>query len=166
MSNLAILVDEQDAVLGTKDRFSIESGDIIRISSLWLENDKGEVLLSKRSLQKKHDPGLWAAAAAGTLEPDETYESNIYKEADEEIGLKDTPFTGFKHWMFWRADGTGRYVTMYKAIVNKAANEFTLQKEEVDEVRWFDKPYVRRRLKTHPQEFVGSAKSWEVMLLI
>lgn len=165
MSDLAILVDEQDNEIGTRHRHELQKGDIIRISSVWVENGKGEALLQKRSLKKIHDPGLWAAAAAGTLEPGETYESNVYKELEEEIGITNVPLKLLKHWMFWRNDGTGRYVSMYKAMVDKPAREFVIQKEEVEEVAWFKKSELLNELSAHPEKFAGSASFWRDLFL-
>ena len=62
------------------------------MSSLWVMNSKGEVLLAQRVFDKKHDPGKWGPAVAGTVEKGEDYDSNMLKEAGEEVGLKDFEF--------------------------------------------------------------------------
>lgn len=163
MSDLAIIVDEHDNLITYKDRHSLQPGDIIRISSLWIENDKGEVLISQRSLKKKSDPGLWAAAAAGTLEPDETYESNVAKEAEEELGLTGLTIVPIKHLLYWRSDGTGRYIATFRTIVNKNAEEFKLQKEEVECVAWISKQKLYKELASNPAKYVQSAETWKVL---
>lgn len=163
MSDLAVVVDEQDNIIGYKDRHALQPGDIIRISSLWIENDNGEVLISQRSLNKKSDPGLWAAAAAGTLEPDETYESNVAKEAEEELGVVNVPLRPIKRLLYRRSDGTGRYIATFRAIVNKKAEDFKLQKEEVERVAWVDKQKLLKDVETNPSKYVQSAETWRML---
>src|SRR3989338_10763955 len=81
------IVNEQDEIIGYKDRKDRNKVDIARITGLWLWNEKGEALLAQRSFNKKMHPGMWGPAVAGTVEEGETYESNIIKESEEEIGL-------------------------------------------------------------------------------
>ena len=50
------------------------------------------MLIAPRVLTNDKDPGKWGPAAGGTLEISETYESNAYKEAEEEIGLTGVEF--------------------------------------------------------------------------
>ena len=83
------IVNEQDELIEYKDMNDRKEDEIIRVAALWLINEKSEILLAQRSLNKKRDPGCWGPAVAGTVEEGETYESNIIKEAEEEIGLKD-----------------------------------------------------------------------------
>ena len=86
-----IIVDEHDNEIGLKERDEIEKGDIYRVSGIWITNSKGEILLSQRSLLKKKSPGKWTCAAAGTVDEGETYENNILKEVEEEIGITLLP---------------------------------------------------------------------------
>ncbi len=82
-----IIVDENDKIIGYKERNDRNQNDIIRIAGIWIENEKGEVLIAQRSFRKVNNPGKLGPAAAGTLEVGETYESNILKEVEEEIGI-------------------------------------------------------------------------------
>jgi len=162
MSRLAIIVDENDNFIKNKDRYTLERGDIIRISALWLENGKGEVLIAQRSIKKKHDPGLWGTAAAGTLEPGEAYEANIIKEAEEELGLTGVKLEPHKHWFFMRPDnGTGRHVQTYKAVVDWPIEKFKLQEDEVDEIKWISKAELFKDVKENRDKYTESAQNWE-----
>lgn len=87
-----IIVNENDEIIGCKERGEINQSDIYRVSALWIQNPKGDVLLAQRKLTEDNDPGKWGPAVAGTNDEGETYESNIIKEAEEEIGLKDCDF--------------------------------------------------------------------------
>jgi isopentenyldiphosphate isomerase len=92
------LVNDQDEIIGQKARSTITKDDIYRVSAAWIMNTKGEILLSQRQLTKKHDPGKWGTAVAGTVESGETYLENIIKEAEEELGLPNVePVPLLKH---------------------------------------------------------------------
>jgi predicted kinase len=84
-----IIVNDQDQIIGHKEPGTLLKEDIYRVSSLWVTNSKGDILLAQRKFTQKLDPGKWGPAVAGTVDEGETYESNIIKEAEEEIGLKD-----------------------------------------------------------------------------
>jgi len=87
------VVDENDQLIGYKERSKIDfKKDIYRIGALWLTDGTGQILIAQRKLTKDKDPGKWGPAAAGTVEKSETYESNAYKEAQEEIGLVGVKF--------------------------------------------------------------------------
>src|SRR3989338_11488629 len=111
-----IIVNENDEIIGFKKRGTLKPEDIYRVSALWIENSKGEVLLAQRSFSKKHHPGLWGPAVAGTNEEGETYEENIIKEAEEEVGLKDIHL---KKWFKKRTSTDYNHFTQFfKLIIN------------------------------------------------
>lgn len=83
------IVDEEDNIIDYKERKKLDLKDIYRVSALWIENSKGEILLAQRSFNKKHHPGLWGPAVAGTVEKGESYEENISHEIEEELGIKE-----------------------------------------------------------------------------
>src|SRR5579872_5614362 len=88
MSNaLCPIVDENDVVIDYKHRLDITNKDIYRVSALSIINSHHETLMTQRVLTKKHNPGQWQAAVAGTVEKGESYLENIIKETQEEIGL-------------------------------------------------------------------------------
>jgi isopentenyldiphosphate isomerase len=141
MSNLCQIVDEQDNIIGSKPRNEIDfKNDYFRISGLWLTNSHGQVLIAQRHLTKDKDPGLWAPAAAGTLEVGETYESNIYKEAEEEIGLSGITFA----------------VGPKMKFDEPRKDEFVLQLSEVEQVKWIDKYDLVKDVTHTPDKYVPS----------
>ncbi|MEK6963196.1 MAG: NUDIX domain-containing protein [Nanoarchaeota archaeon] len=152
------VVDEEDKVIGYKTREEIQPEDVYRISQLWMTNTKGDVLLARRALTKVNSPGKWGGTADGTVEEGESYETNILKEAEEEIGLKN----------IWPKLGKKRRITSEKNFfcqtflltLDKSIEEFKLQSEEVAEVKWFSKEELRRELQTNPDAFTLSTKMY------
>ena len=151
-----ILVDKTDNIIGSKERGTLDQDDIYRISALWIKNTKEEFLLAQRKLTKKNDPGKWGPAVAGTNDVGETYESNILKEAKEEIGLEKFNFSKSKKI---RKQGHHNYFCQwFVAIVDKNISDFKIQEEEVEQIRWISKQELIEDLSKNPSRYVPSMK--------
>ena len=148
-----IVVDENDNIIGYKNRSDRNPDDIIRISSLWVENEKGEVLIAQRSFKKKNSPGKWGPAVAGTLEQGETYESNILKEIQEELGIKlkleQLKFTG----TVFRDSGRKYYAGSFFTIL-ESQTVFDLPVEEVENVKWISWDNLENDMKNNSDNYV------------
>jgi len=48
-----IIVNKNDKIIGYKERGTLKSSDIYRVSSLWIQNSQGKILLAQRSFNKK-----------------------------------------------------------------------------------------------------------------
>jgi isopentenyldiphosphate isomerase len=148
------IVDQNDKLISIKDRDEVDySKDIYRVAALWLTNLDGEVLIARRKLTKDKDPGLWGPAVAGTIEEGETYESNIYKEADEEIGLTEHEFkvgpklfiqhprTFFSQWFF--------------GVCDWPEDKFKTQDDEVEKVEWVNAKQLKQDVQDNPAKYVS-----------
>ena len=146
------IVNEKDEIIAIKERDKVAQEDVYRVSSLWITNSKKEILLSRRALNKRNDPGKWGPAVAGTVEENETYESNIIKEAEEEIGLKNLkPVLDLK----LRSTSKHNYfVQRFLVIIDRDISEFKVQKDEVAEIKWFTPEELIKELKEHPDDFL------------
>ena len=51
-----IVVDENDKIIGHKNRGTLKKEDIYRVSALWITNSRGEILLARRHHTKSHHP--------------------------------------------------------------------------------------------------------------
>lgn len=146
------IVNEDDEIIEYKERNNIKSDDIYRVSFLWVTDTEGNVLLARRAFNKSHDPGKWGPAVAGTVEEGETYESNIIKEIEEEIGLKKVRLiTGIKK----RSKTQWNYFSQeFLLILPKGFNDFKIQEDEVAEVKWFSREELIKQLKEKPDDFL------------
>lgn len=149
-----IVVDDEDTVIGYKEKNELEPSDINRSSALWITNKGGNILLAKRALSKEHDPGKWGPAVAGTVEEGETYDSNIIKEAEEELGLANIkPVQGPKEKFSGEHKFFGQW---YLLTFNGPIDDLVINKNEVEEVKWFSVEEFKKALKEKPEEFVSS----------
>ncbi len=151
---LCQIVDTDDTLIGYKMREEIDpKHDYYRTSALWLVNSSGDILISKRLLTKKTDPGKWGPAVAGTLEEGDTYETNIRKETSEEIGLSNVEFavgpkllyiTPRRHFCQW-----------FTATSDIPAHDLKPQAEEVAQVAWISKDDLLNDVKNNPDKYLA-----------
>ncbi len=155
-TNRVIIVDEQDVPIGLKTYGELTYKDIYRVTGLWLTDKKsGDALLQQRNWSKHNDPGKWQCAASGTVEEGETYEQNMVKEIEEEIGLTslllaETP-------KIFIDDGKHRFFCQsYAASTDKETTKITIQESELEATRWIGKKELVRELTEEPEKYVPS----------
>ncbi|MFH1052797.1 MAG: NUDIX domain-containing protein [Candidatus Woesearchaeota archaeon] len=148
-----IVVDENDNIINHKSRQEVdEKGLIYRVSALWIKNSKGESLLARRAFSKSHSPGLWGPAVAGTVEQGESYEDSIIKEAEEELGLNIFSFE--KGPKIRSKDKYPHFTQWFTCKIDRPVKEFSIQKDEVAEIKWFSRQKIEKQLKANPEEFL------------
>ncbi|MDO8336014.1 MAG: NUDIX domain-containing protein [Candidatus Saccharibacteria bacterium] len=154
MENIQI-VDENDVIIGYKPRNQVDyEKDIYRSSVIWIINSDGEALIAQRKMTKDKDPGLWGPSVAGTVEQDETYDSNAYKEAEEEVGL--TGYTLEKLEKNLVITTRRHFVQLYKAVVDEPLEYFTPQPEEVEAVEWVKLVDLLKDIEVNSDKYVPS----------
>jgi isopentenyldiphosphate isomerase len=157
------IINTDDEIIGYKARDTVNKEDIYRVSALWITNSQGEILLAKRHHTKSHHPNMWGPAVAGTIDEGETYESNIIKEAKEEIGLRDIkPMFGPK------IEITGEYhhfTQWFTLKVDQDIDSFKIQEDEVEKIRWFTPQELKNGLQMQPEEFLPRMNEYFVLFL-
>lgn len=155
MSKITI-VNDKDEIIDHKDRDDKNDIDIVRVSCLWIFNSNKDVLLAQRSLLKTRSAGKWGPAVAGTVEEGETYESNIIKESDEEIGLKIQEgelVLGKKEFFNKEHPYFGQ---MFYFKSDLPVSEFRPRPGEVEQVRWVSLDDLSAQLKEKGADFTPS----------
>lgn len=162
----AILVDKNDQVIGSKKRKNIKSGDCIRITGVWIENNQDQVLIAQRSSQKKLHPNLWGPTASGGVEKNESYEENAYKELYEEVGLNGIELKLVtKSHIVYAENNEQRYVAWFKGVWEGKIDGLVLE-DAVAAVKWVSKDWLLQDLHQNPDHYVPSAVSdWERVYL-
>ncbi|HEY4477728.1 MAG TPA: NUDIX domain-containing protein [Candidatus Paceibacterota bacterium] len=145
------VVNEQDEIIGYKERYETTREDIQRIVGLCVFNEKGEVLIAKRGITKKIDPDKWGPSVAGTVAEGFEYDDTVVKEAEEEIGLKDITPTFLKKY-FYETENTRRFASMYYVVIN-SNTEFILEKDAVAEVKWINPTELEDWVNKKPEDF-------------
>jgi isopentenyl-diphosphate delta-isomerase len=83
-----ILVDANDMAIGTMEKMEAhEKGLLHRAFSILIVNERGEMLIQQRALEKYHSPGLWTNACCSHPRPEESNLDAAYRRLKEELGM-------------------------------------------------------------------------------
>lgn len=121
-----------------------------RTSHVWLLRRKGgsvQILLQKRSAEKLSHPGCYDISSAGHIPAGQDFAESAVRELGEELGITasedELVFCGDRRISWDGFFGGAPYLDRQYSRVfclwrDIDESGFTLQKEEVDSVRWFD----------------------------
>jgi isopentenyl-diphosphate delta-isomerase len=86
--NQVILVNEQDEEVGAMEKIEAHRKAVLhRAFSVFIFNNKGEMLLQQRALGKYHSGGLWTNACCGHPSPGELTAAAAARRLEEEMGF-------------------------------------------------------------------------------
>ena len=146
-------------------------GDWHKTAFIFVVNDKGEIILQKRSQEKENDPNKWTASASGHLSAGDTDTEGAMRELSEEIGIKinenelnylitvreqcDMPEKNMKI----------RHISnIYVVFKNTKAEDLKLQKEEVSEVKYVYYKDFEKMLTENKKEIVKHDEIYSTLL--
>ncbi len=87
-NDYVILVDEQDNEIGVMEKLKAhEQGKLHRAFSVFIFNDKNELLLQQRAINKYHSGGLWTNTCCSHPSPNETIKDAANRRLYEEMGM-------------------------------------------------------------------------------
>lgn len=155
MSIKVPVVDRNDKVIGFKLREELNlENDIVRSASLWITNSRGEVLFAQRKLTKRTDPGKWAEAVGGTVDGKDSYDETVYREAEEELGIRGEKFTiGPKQ--FVQGPPNSYFVQWYYVTLDWPIERFTPQESEVEKIAWWNLDELKQDMVKNPDKYIA-----------
>lgn len=148
MHNKITIVDENDRVIGAEHFFdAIEKGCIRRASCIFIQDEKGNHLIQKRS-RHISKPLLLDKAVGGHVDEGDTYLSTVHKEAQEELGLTNLELeeivTSYRTGEF--------FIAVYKAVIMSNI-EIIFDPQEVDSIYWMTTEEIDIHIKNAPEDF-------------
>ncbi len=146
-----------------------------RTAHIWVVREKGgrtEILLQKRSRDKESFPGMYDTSAAGHIPAGEEPLPAALRELREELGIAARPeqlsFAGTFHGAYEKVfrgklfrDNEYTHVYVYREPVEIAG--LRLQREEVEQVRWFALDAVVREIGVSRARICVSPKGLDVL---
>ncbi len=144
-----------------------QKGLIHLTARVWFINSKNELLVQKRSLNKRICPGLWDAGVGGHVSAGETSVEGAQKETREEIGL-EIPAEEYEFLFRIRAPKTkyfedfidNEFNDIYIVRRDLDISKLKLETKEVDELRWISVDTFENWTKSeekiladHPEEY-------------
>jgi 16S rRNA (adenine1518-N6/adenine1519-N6)-dimethyltransferase len=129
---------------------------------LWIVNEEHEILLAQRAHHRVQDPGVWGTAAAGKLEPGESFDDAVVRETKEELGLTTTDYT--PQFLFEKdfahSDGQSRKFGIYYAVLPKFKSALIhVDANEVAGFAWYTLEAIEEKMRSSPGELVPSANA-------
>ena len=83
-----MIVDANGQAIGTMDKMAAHrSGTLHRAFSVFIFNNKGQLLLQRRALDKYHSGGLWTNTCCSHPKPGEFILDAAHRRLQEEIGI-------------------------------------------------------------------------------
>lgn len=154
MEEQVILVDEQDNQIGLMPKMEAHEKALLhRAFSVFIFNDKGELMLQQRAADKYHSPLLWTNTCCSHQRDGETSLEAGKRRLQEEMG-----FTVDLEEVFW---------FVYKAPFDNGLTEHELDhvmigyyndnpvinKEEVEAYKWMKLEDVQVDMSLHPENY-------------
>ncbi len=134
-----------------------------------ISTDNQRILLQQRGANKKLWPNLWDVTSGGHVLTGEFGYQGVIRETKEELGIDITKDD-------LEYIGTTISENQERDIINRHFNEFyivhsdvdianiTLQEEEVQDIKWFDREEVARRIKNNLEDLTGKDICWHYLL--
>lgn len=154
MEEQVVVVSENDEILGLMEKMNAhENGILHRAFSVFLFNDKGEMLLQKRASGKYHSPNQWTNAVCSHPKIDETYLEGAQRRLNEELGI--TANLTEKFSFIYKAD-VGQNLWEHEldhVFTGNYEGNFALNEQEVSEIRYISMQQLDEEMNANPEKF-------------
>lgn len=112
-------VDKDGKVMGVITRSEAHSGSkkLHPVIHVHIFNNRGDLLLQKRSLTKKIQPGKWDTSVGGHIAHGEKIELALERESFEELGIRNVNFKFITKYV-WNSEIESELVFVFVATVN------------------------------------------------
>jgi isopentenyl-diphosphate delta-isomerase len=151
-----ILVDNQDNDIGVMEKLQAhQEGLLHRAFSVFIFNDKEELLLQQRALSKYHSAGLWTNTCCSHPRPNETVKDAAHRRLFEEMGLScDLKIkTNFVYKTSFE-NGLTEHEFDYVLIGNTNQNPI-INKEEVESYKWLSVSDIKKDIVSNPNHYTS-----------
>lgn len=155
MEEKVVLINQNDEVLGLMEKQEAHiAGLLHRAFSVFIFNDKDELLIQRRAMEKYHSPGLWANTCCSHPRENETYKEAAHRRMMEEMGF-DCELK-FLFSFIYKSDVGGGLTEheLDNVFIGKYNNEpIIINKEEVSEYKWIDIPNLIKDIENTPEKY-------------
>ncbi|MEH0007364.1 MAG: isopentenyl-diphosphate Delta-isomerase [Flavobacteriales bacterium] len=149
-----LLVDASDRLLGEMDKWQAHrKGVLHRAFSVFISNDRDQLLLQQRAAGKYHSPLLWTNAACSHQQQGESNIEAGARRLHFEMGLRVRLTEAF-HFIYKASLDRGLTEHEFDyVLVGKTNRDPVINTDEVNRFRWVSLPDVRAELAEKPQRF-------------
>lgn len=149
-----ILVNEKDEQIGLMPKLEAHQKALLhRAFSVFIFNDKNELMLQQRAINKYHSPGLWTNTCCSHQRDGETNIKAGKRRLDEEMGFV-VDLEESISFIYKAPFDNG--LTEYEydhVLLGKYNDEPTINLDEVADWKWMPLEAVKVDLSLNPQEY-------------
>ncbi|MEK6842345.1 MAG: NUDIX domain-containing protein [Nanoarchaeota archaeon] len=158
---LVDVVDENDNVIGQEWKSKCHKEGILhRIAAIFIFNDKGELLLQRRSLKKSSGSGLLDFSASGHIAAGEDNKRGAIKELNEELGINvKIKRMSIEFPIEYHHEKNGLKIQHKLFLfVGYHNGPFNIQEDEIDSVAFYDLEIIEKMISDSPNKFTEGFK--------
>ncbi len=149
-----ILVDEADNQVGLMEKMRAHEEAVLhRAFSVFVFNDKGELLLQQRATHKYHSPGLWTNTCCSHQREGETNIQAGRRRLMEEMGFDCELEDSF--WFIYRAEFDNGLTEheLDHVLIGQYDEDPKINPDEVSDYKWMTMESVREDMEIHPDRY-------------
>ena len=160
--NKVILVNENDQSVGEMEKLEAhQKGLLHRAFSVFVFNDKNELLLQKRALGKYHSEGLWTNTCCSHPEPNESILDAGKRRLKEEMNYSCDLKEGFSFIYKVDFDNGLSEHELDHVIIGYSNENPVLNPEEASDFKWLSIDEIEKQIEKNKDEFTF----WFVLIL-
>lgn len=149
-----ILVDENDKEVGLMEKLEAHrQGKLHRAFSVFLFNEKKELLLQQRAFDKYHSGGLWTNTCCSHPKPEERLEDAVNRRLVEEMGIKAKTKHAFSFIYKARLDKDLIEHELDHVFIGNYQGDFTVNPQEVAESKFVPLDIIKEEMSMYPDRY-------------
>ena len=149
-----ILVNSNDEEIGSMEKLEAhQKGILHRAFSVFIFNDRYELLLQKRALDKYHSGGLWTNTCCSHPSPGDGLLAAAKRRLIEEMGIR-APLEIISSFIYKAAFENGLIEHEFDHIlIGRYNDEVEINPMEVMDYKWISITDLNKEVSRHPDEF-------------
>jgi len=153
-TDFVILVDKNDKKIGLMPKMEAhEKGVLHRAFSVFIFNDKNELMLQKRNVNKYHSPGLWTNTCCSHQKDGESNINAGKRRLEEEMGFC-VDLNELDSFIYYVKFDNGLIEhELDHILVGEYNGNFNVNPEEVDEWKWLTLDKIKDDIKRNPNNY-------------
>ena len=156
MEEKVVLVDEKDNPIGLMAKMEAHEKAVLhRAFSVFIFNDKGELMLQQRAASKYHSPLLWTNTCCSHQRDGETNLEAGKRRLQEEMGFVTEIKEVFSFIYKAPFDNGLTEHELDHVMVGSYEDAPNINKEEVESYKWMTLIDVKNDIEKNPQEYTA-----------
>ncbi len=153
--NQIVLIDKRDKVsgYGNKEKCHQGKGVLHRAFIVFVFNNKGELLIQKRSKFKKLWPLFWDDSCSSHPQKGETYSKAVKRRLEEEFGFSCRPKFLDKFLYQARYKKVGSENEICTVLTGKYNGKIKPNKKEVADWKWANLKELKKDIIKNPNKY-------------